>query len=61
MRCWCDASDYWGLLFDQTKAAKHRLGAEGISIPYPQRDVHLVQETPAPKKATARKKAAAKL
>ena len=49
MRCWCAADDYWGLLFDQTKAAKLRLDAEGIAIPYPQRDVHLIQETAAAK------------
>lgn len=41
MRCWTKADDYWGLLFDTTKAAKQRLDAEGISIPFPQRDVHL--------------------
>jgi len=44
MRCWCSADDYWGLLPDQTKAAKQRLDAEGITIPYPQRDVHMVQD-----------------
>ena len=41
LRCWTDIGDYWGLLFDLTKAAKQRLDAEGISIPFPQRDVHL--------------------
>lgn len=41
MRCWTDADDYWGLLFDLNKAAKQRLDAENISIPFPQRDVHL--------------------
>ncbi len=41
LRCWTDAGDYWNLRFDLTKAAKQRLDAEGISIPFPQRDVHL--------------------
>ncbi len=41
LRCWADAGDYWGLLFDLNKAVKLRLDAEGISIPFPQRDVHL--------------------
>jgi len=41
MRCWTDAGEYWGLLFDLNKAAKQRLDAENISIPFPQRDVHL--------------------
>ena len=43
LRCWTDAGDYWGLRFDLTKAAKQRLDAEGITIPFPQHDVHLHQ------------------
>ncbi len=49
LRAWCDAGDYWGLLFDQTKAVKQCLDAEGISIPFPQRVVHLIQDTAAAK------------
>lgn len=41
LRCWTKADDYWTLLFDTTKSAKLRLDAAGISIPFPQRDVHL--------------------
>ncbi len=41
LRCWTEAGDYWALLFDMTKASKQRLDAEGITIPFPQRDVHL--------------------
>ncbi|MHA1151733.1 MAG: mechanosensitive ion channel family protein [Alphaproteobacteria bacterium] len=44
LRCWADPDDYWSLLFDLNKAAKQRLDAEGIAIPFPQRDVHLIQE-----------------
>ncbi len=44
LRCWTDAGNYWALLFDLNKAAKLRLDAEGISIPFPQRDVHLFEE-----------------
>ncbi|MCH8154231.1 MAG: mechanosensitive ion channel [Proteobacteria bacterium] len=44
LRCWTDAGNYWSLRFDLTKAAKQRLDAEGITIPFPQRDVHLFQE-----------------
>ena len=43
LRCWCDAGDYWGVLFDLNKAAKQRLDAEGITIPFPQHDVHLIK------------------
>jgi small conductance mechanosensitive channel len=44
LRCWAAAGDYWSLLFDLNKAAKLRLDAEGISIPFPQRDVHLFEK-----------------
>ncbi len=40
LRCWTKAENYWALLFDTTKTAKQRLDAAGISIPFPQRDVH---------------------
>ncbi|MEM7224266.1 MAG: mechanosensitive ion channel domain-containing protein [Pseudomonadota bacterium] len=43
IRLWCNSADYWNLKFDMTKALKQRMDAEGISIPYPQRMVHMVQ------------------
>ena len=43
LRVWCDADDYWPLRFDLTQAVKARLDAEGISIPYPQQQVHMTQ------------------
>ena len=43
MRMWTDTSNFWALKFELTKAVKQRFDAEGISIPYPQRDVHLHQ------------------
>ena len=42
-RVWANASDYWGLYFDLTEKVKLTFDAEGISIPFPQRDVHLLQ------------------
>ena len=41
VRPWAASSDYWGLKFDFTEAVKLRFDAEGISIPYPQMDVHV--------------------
>ncbi len=35
--------DYWGVYFDTLKNCKLALDAAGISIPFPQRDVHLFQ------------------
>jgi len=43
LRCWTDADNYWTLLFDMNKSAKQRLDAEGITIPFPQRDVHILE------------------
>lgn len=43
MRCWVKRDDYWGVLSDLTKAVKLSLDSAGISIPYPQHDVHLVK------------------
>ena len=40
-RPWVNSADYWGLLCDLTEQIKKRFDAEGISIPYPQRDVHV--------------------
>ena len=37
----CDNANYWALKFDLIKALKERFDSEGISIPYPQRQVHL--------------------
>lgn len=42
VRVWCAAGDYWGLKFDMTKAFKEALDKAGISIPFPQRTVHIV-------------------
>jgi len=41
VRLWCKAADYWPLKFAMTKAIKEAFDAEGIAIPFPQRDVHL--------------------
>ena len=43
VRPWVKTADYWGVLFDLTETIKKRFDAEGISIPFPQRDVHIYQ------------------
>lgn len=43
VRVWCKAGDYWGLKFDMTQALKSKFDAEGLSIPFPQRTVHLLK------------------
>ncbi len=42
VRPWSATGDYWDVYWDLTKSIKQRLDQEGISIPYPQRDLHLV-------------------
>ena len=39
--------DFWTTLFiqDVTRQVKERFDAEGITIPFPQRDIHLYNET----------------
>lgn len=43
VRPWVASADYWAVRFDLTEAIKKRFDAEGISIPFPQQDVHLIQ------------------
>ncbi|EDY83818.1 transporter, MscS family [Verrucomicrobiia bacterium DG1235] len=41
VRPWVDAADYWNVYFDTHEAVKLKFDEEGLSIPYPQTDVHL--------------------
>ena len=43
VRPWVRSSDYWGVYFDLQEAMKKRFDKEGISIPFPQRDMHVYQ------------------
>jgi small conductance mechanosensitive channel len=44
VRPWCATDDYWRVYFDVTQGCKEQLEAAGCSIPFPQRDVHLLAE-----------------
>ncbi|WP_350978935.1 mechanosensitive ion channel family protein [Shewanella sp. AC34-MNA-CIBAN-0136] len=44
VRPWVKPDDYWEVYWDITRAVKIRFDAEGISIPFPQRDVHIYQK-----------------
>jgi small conductance mechanosensitive channel len=43
VRPWVNTADYWAVYFDITEQIKKRFDQEGISIPFPQRDVHVYQ------------------
>ncbi len=41
VRPWVRTEDYWDVYFDVTRAIKEEFDEAGISIPFPQHDVHL--------------------
>jgi small conductance mechanosensitive channel len=43
VRPWVKTGVYWETYWDLTKAVKLRFDEEGISIPFPQRDVHVIE------------------
>jgi len=51
VRPWVNTEDYWRVYWDLTRAVKQRFDAEGISIPFPQRDLHIIGEVPKEGKA----------
>jgi small conductance mechanosensitive channel len=42
VRPWVKPEDYWDVYFDITENVKLSLDENGISIPYPQRDIHMI-------------------
>lgn len=45
VRPWVNVQDYWSVYFDTTENIKKSFDANGINIPFPQRDVHIYQHT----------------
>lgn len=43
VRPWVKSDDYWDVYFDMNENVKKNFDAEGVSIPFPQQDVHLYQ------------------
>jgi small conductance mechanosensitive channel len=44
VRVWTNTSDYWTLFYDLNEQIKEELDKNGISIPFPQMDVHLINK-----------------
>ena len=45
VRAYARTEEFWETLWALNKAVKQRFDAEGITIPFPQRDVHMAQQT----------------
>lgn len=43
VRAWTSADDYWAFYFDTIEKVKKQFDAQGVSIPFPQRDVHVFE------------------
>jgi small conductance mechanosensitive channel len=43
VRPWVETGNYWDVYWDITRSVKERFDAEGVSIPFPQQDVHMHQ------------------
>jgi len=44
VRVWVNAADYWGVFFRMNELVYKRFPDAGLSIPFPQRDVHVYQK-----------------
>jgi len=44
IRAWVGKENYWPVFFDLNKNIKPTLDKAGISIPFPQRDVHMIEQ-----------------
>ncbi len=44
-RVWSKAEDYWTLYYDVIEQVKRRFDEEGLSIPYPHMDLHVIPQT----------------
>lgn len=44
VRAWVDTAEYWNLNWDMIEKVKKEFDKQGISIPFPQRDVHIYNE-----------------
>lgn len=45
VRAWAKTSDYWGIYFDMQEKVKLEFDRQSVSIPFPQTDVHVYQQS----------------
>ena len=41
LRAWTTADDFWNVKWEQNRNVKEKIEAAGITIPFPQQDVHI--------------------
>jgi len=44
VRVWAKGADYWGIFFEMNEKVYKTFTNEGLNIPFPQMDVHLIKE-----------------
>lgn len=44
VKVWCSLDEYWNVYFDLHEEVKYAFDREGINIPFPQRDVHVIPQ-----------------
>lgn len=43
-RVWVNSADYWDVYFFMMEFVKKEFDAQGVNIPFPQRDIHIIKE-----------------
>ena len=44
VRVWAKGADYWGIFFDMNEKVYKTFSEQGLNIPFPQMDIHLIKE-----------------
>jgi small conductance mechanosensitive channel len=61
LRAWTHIDVYWAVYWDLMRGLKDRVEAAGLTIPFPQKDIHIIPETQYAKSAGAQTASAEKL
>ncbi|MDH3986140.1 MAG: mechanosensitive ion channel family protein [Gammaproteobacteria bacterium] len=57
-RPWVKTEDYWDVFWDVTRSVKERFDQDGVSIPFPQQDIHVIEALQVNSDATSKPSAA---
>jgi len=53
LRAWTLVEDYWDVHWDQIRKIREKIEEIGLKIPFPQRDIHIIQQEPVLKSGSA--------